>query len=131
MNLSAKVQAAFTDASARALATNGPHGINVVPISMARMTDEAIWVFDFFMGKTMENMIVDPEVAISCWSGLRGVQIKGEVTIHANGPIFEEGAAWVKENGGADRVTRHVIVIRPKHVFDVSAGVDAGRELVG
>lgn len=129
MNLSAKVQAAVSEAAARALATNGPHGVNVVPISMARATENEIWIFDFFMGKTMQNIEADPEVAISFWNGLRGVQIKGEVTVHADGPVFEEGAAWVKDNGGADRVTRHVLVIKPKHIFDVSAGVDAGKEI--
>src|SRR3989338_2963476 len=42
-------------AAAKALATNGPEGINVVPVSMIRVNENDIWLFEFFMDKTAKN----------------------------------------------------------------------------
>lgn len=122
------IQKAIETAEARALATSGADGINVVPISMARVVGDEVWLFDFFMGKTIANIEEDAQVALSVWVGLTGVQIKGTATIHREGDIFTDGVAWVQAQN-PDRVTRGVIVITSQQTYDISAGPEAGKAL--
>lgn len=128
MNITTEVQNSIIGSEAKAIATNGPHGVNVVPISMARVTPSAVYVFDFFMGKTVQNIEANAEVAMSFWAGLKGIQIKGEAAIYDEGDEFDEGVAWVKEQN-PDRVTRRVIKITPSKIYDISAGPEAGKEI--
>ena len=111
----------FEQADARALATTGPEGVNVVPISMCRVTDTELWVFDFFMRKTIANIKAEPEVAVTAWSGFTGVQIKATATYHTDAKSLKAAQDWVNAQN-QDRVVRGLITLTPTAIFDVSPG---------
>lgn len=111
----------LTSAQTRALATNGPSGLNVVPVSMLKVNEEAIWLFDFFMNKTVSNVQAEPQVAFTAWTEMTGVQIKGDAKYITDGDSFHEAVAWVATQNPA-RVVKGLIVFTPKQIFDVSPG---------
>ena len=115
-------------ASGRALATTGPNGINVAALSMARVKDSEVWLFNFFMRKTVENIEAEPEVALSCWTGLEGIQMKGEVEYVTEGDRFKEAVEWVAGEN-PDRVVKGLLVFTPSEIYDLSAGADAGKPI--
>jgi len=108
-------------AESRAMATTGPHGLNVVPLSMLRVVGGSVWLFDFFMEKTTENLTAEPSVALTVWSGLTGLQLKGATAYHTEGEQFDEAVAWVKTQNPA-RTVRGLIVLTPNELHDVSPG---------
>jgi predicted pyridoxine 5'-phosphate oxidase superfamily flavin-nucleotide-binding protein len=129
MSLSTNVIEFVNGAESRALATNGPAGINVVPISMAKAEEDAIWLFDFFMDKTVSNINADAEVALTTWTGYTGLQIKATATYVTDGADFVQAVAWVKTKN-PDRETKGLIILTPSSIYDVSpGGVFASEEL--
>ena len=116
-----RVKDTILNAEAKALATYGPAGINVVPVSMIRIKDTTIDLFDFFMNKTMQNLDQTSSVALVCWSNLEGVQVKGVVTQIKNGPDFDEAKQWVQTQN-PDRVLQTVLRVAPQELFDISPG---------
>jgi predicted pyridoxine 5'-phosphate oxidase superfamily flavin-nucleotide-binding protein len=121
MSLSKPVTDILTTASAKALATTGPHGVNVVPVSMIKVNDDSIWLFDFFMDKTASNAISDSEVALTAWTDMVGVQVKANASYVTEGETFEAAAAWVVTQN-PERVTKGLLVLKPTAVFDISPG---------
>lgn len=109
-------------AEAKALSTSGKHGINVVPISVIDINDGVIFLYDFFMHKTVDNLLNNPEVALCAWRGLVGVQIKGSAEYITNGKIYSEAEEKMKIKF-PDRVLTGLIKITPSSVYDVSADV--------
>lgn len=112
------------NAEARALATTGPHGVNVVPVSVVEVEEGSIRLFNFFMQKSVENLLAEPEVALTCWSGLEGVQVKATAAYLTEGELFAAKVAEMKERFPS-RTLAGVIELTPTAVFDVSA--DSGR----
>ncbi|MAZ29870.1 hypothetical protein CL655_01165 [bacterium] len=121
MSLSNKVIETLTTATAKALATTGPDGVNVVPVSMIKVNDDSIWLFDFFMDKTTINVAANSTVALTAWTDMVGVQIKAEAEYVTKGTLFEEATAWVKTQN-PERVTKGLLVLKPTAVFDISPG---------
>ena len=116
------------NAEARAIASQGADGVNVVPLSMARVKDDKVWLFNFFMSKTVRNIKDYPEVALACWQGLSGIQVKGVVEYHTEGEVFEEAVAWVREQN-PDRVLKGLLILTPEGIFNISAGAEAGQQI--
>lgn len=107
------------DADSKALATNGPHGLNVVPVSSVRVENGQIWLVNYFMEKTAENIVADPQVALTCWTGMAGYQVKGRVDYQEDGEIFNDVKAWVADTL-PDRVVKGVLVIEPEEVYNIA-----------
>jgi predicted pyridoxine 5'-phosphate oxidase superfamily flavin-nucleotide-binding protein len=128
MNIPSPIQTAVREAEARALATTGPHGVNVVPVSVVHVTDEAIHLYNFFMGKTVENLLVEPAVALTVWKGLSGVQIKATASYVTSGEVFEAAVATMKVRF-PERTLSGVIILTPMSIYDTSAGNTAGTKL--
>lgn len=118
---SSTVRDVLTTANAKAFATNGIAGINVVPVSMIRVNDNTIWLFDFFMDKTVQNVDVKSPVALTAWTDMKGIQIKGDAQYITNGNEFTEAVTWVKEQNPA-RVVKGLIIINPTKIHDISPG---------
>lgn len=117
------------NADARALATTGPHGINVVPVSVIEVEAGIIYLFNFFMDKTVANLTVNTAVALTCWKGLEGVQLKGTVSYLTSGDRFEEKTKTMRERFPT-RTLSGIIALTPAAVFDVSADKNrAGKAL--
>ncbi|MCA9356661.1 pyridoxamine 5'-phosphate oxidase family protein [Candidatus Nomurabacteria bacterium] len=119
---------ALQNAEARALATTGPHGINVVPFSVIDVSETEIHLFNFFMSKTVENLKENKTVALIAWSGLAGIQIKGEADYVESGEMFDSYTKEMKERF-PERTLHGIITIKPSYLYDVSAGSEAGRLL--
>ena len=73
--LAADVTQAITKAGAKGLATFGPHGIHAVPVSVVAVEGNKIYLYNFFMNKTVDNLYSESEVVLNVWSGLEGVQV--------------------------------------------------------
>jgi predicted pyridoxine 5'-phosphate oxidase superfamily flavin-nucleotide-binding protein len=124
--LSEQIQAALLNAEAKALATIGPAGLNVVPVSVIDVTEDNIFLFDFFMGKTVENIQAEAQVALTAWAGLTGVQVRATAEYISDGEVFDVANETMKEQY-PERVLKGVLVLTPKAVYDVTAD----RELAG
>ncbi len=108
-------------AAAKAFATYGNTGINVVPVSMIRVNDDTIWLFDFFMDKTVQNLDVKAPVALTAWTDMKGIQVKADAQYITGGDEFTEAVAWVKEQNPA-RVVKGLIILTPTKIHDISPG---------
>lgn len=122
------IQTLIETAPQRALATVGEHGVNVVPVSMARVVGDEVWLFNFFMNKTIAAIAHQPRVALACWEGLSGIQLKGHVRYETTGAQFENAVAYVASKKPA-RVVRGLLILSPTECFDISAGPTAGNTL--
>jgi hypothetical protein len=121
MYITPTLKQVLNDAQAKALATTGPAGLNVVPVSMIKVNHDSIWLFDFFMDKTITNVQAEPAVAITAWTDMVGVQIKGTCTYHTTGAEFAAAVAWCATQN-PDRVVKGLLILSPTQVFDISPG---------
>lgn len=126
--LTPEIQSQISDAEARALATTGPNGVNVVPVSVVNVTNTEIHLYDFFMGKTVVNLQAEPQVALTAWSGLSGMQVKATATYVTNGDVFAAAKTEMRERF-PERTLSGVIVLTPTAVYDISAGATAGTKI--
>ena len=70
---------------------------NAVPIRFVKLTnDERLLLVDNFMKKTVNNIGINPFVAVSVWKDKTGYQFKGKAKIETSGKNFEIGAKMVK-----------------------------------
>ena len=114
-----RIKDIILDADSKAIATLSKEGeINVVPVSSVLIDQEKIWLFDYFMKKTVENIKQNPNVALVVWQDMKGWQIKGNASYVVEGDNFEKAKLWVGQNQ-SDRVLKGLIVISPEEFFDV------------
>lgn len=121
--------AQINNAEARVLATSGPHGVNAVPVSVVEVMSGKIQLYNFFMGKSVENLQADPEVSFSCWKGFVGIQVKATAAYMTNGEQFESAVPVMKERF-PDRTLHGVIVLTPSNIFDISASNERAGKLL-
>lgn len=119
MQLSEEVKDAIRTADSKVLATDGPHGINAVPVSTVFLRSDQIWLVNYFFDKTAENLQANNRVAFTCWTGFTAAyQIKGEVLYEVSGEDFDEIKKWASEKY-PDRTVSALVKIIPEEVFDV------------
>ncbi len=106
-------------ATAKALATYSGDSINVVPVSTVSIREGKIWLINYFMDKTLANILACDKVALVCWRDMNGYQIKGNAVYLTSGPVFDEAVSWVRSLL-PDRVVKGLIIITPQEVYDVS-----------
>lgn len=119
MTLTNDVTQALLHAESKALATYGPHGINVVPVSTIRIIDGNIQLMNYFLHKTLENIQDNNAIAMTCWSGLHGYQIKGTVSYTEEGETFDEAKKWIGEHV-PERVLKGLLTITPTEIYNIS-----------
>ncbi len=119
MNISTKHVEQIISAESKALATSCSMGINVVPVSTIKYLDEKIILVNYFMGKTLNNIKENPEVALVCWKGLEGIQIKGVTEYVEKGDLYTSIKEWVKQIL-PDRVVKGILVLTPHELYDIS-----------
>ena len=118
------------NAEAKALATCNEKGINVIPVSTVKVMDDQIILVNYFMGKTLENIKSNSEVALACWSGLSGYQIKAQAEYQTEGEIFNDIEKWIADIL-PERVVKGILVLKPHDIFDVSASTElAGKRIL-
>lgn len=119
MTLSTDIIEAVLQSQNKALASIGKGGINVVPVSTIRVVDNTIWLMNYFLRKTLDNIIENPNIALSCWTGLKGYQIKGTVEYVAEGAVYENARQWVTDNV-PNRTLKGLLIITPSEIYDIS-----------
>lgn len=119
MKLSQQVADVLLNAEAKALATTGPRGLNVVPVSTIRIVDGKIWLINYFFKKTLSNILAEPSVSLAAWKGFDGFQVRANAEYFTDGAQFEEAAAWVAERL-PDRVVKGLLILTPEEIHDIS-----------
>ncbi len=119
MTLSTDIIDSILGSESKALATHGSGGVNVVPVSTLYIVDGSIWLMHYFFKKTFDNIMHDPRVALVCWKGSSGYQVKGTVSYHTDGPLFEKAVHMVSEHL-PDRIVKGLLVLSPEECYDIS-----------
>lgn len=116
------------EAEAKALATCAEGDINVVPVSLVRIVDEKIWLIDFFMEKTVRNLMKNPRASLACWKDTMGYQIKGSVEYLQQGTLYNQACQWVATIK-PDKKLKGLIVFTPEEIFDIAPAKDTGERM--
>ncbi len=119
MKIEREVMDTVLTADSKALATKGRHGLNVVPVSTVYIVDHKIWLINYFMGKTLENISDEKLAALVCWKGMVGHQIKGTIEYVEEGKDFEEARVAVAKIL-PDRIVKGLLILSPKEIHSVS-----------
>lgn len=117
-------------ANMKCLATSGQDGVNVVPVSSLKVVDGNIWLFDYYMNRTVKNLKFDQKVSLAAWIGMKGYQFKGEAEYFINGDLYDQAVNVVAEEFGLDRVLKGLIVVSVTDIYYVSPGEDSLINLV-
>jgi predicted pyridoxine 5'-phosphate oxidase superfamily flavin-nucleotide-binding protein len=130
MKIPEKCRTILQSAEGKALATysaeSGPH---VVPVSSILVEDENIILVNYFFNQTLKNISTNPVISLSAWTGLEGYQVKGTAKHEISGPRFDAVVTWIQETIPG-RIVKGILVITPEKIFNVSAGSEAGKEVV-
>lgn len=121
MRISPTVKTILEIAPSKAFATTCPESINVVPVSMIRVNESSIWLFNFFMNKTAHNACTSSTCALTAWKDTKGIQVKGNVKHLTSGKSFDDAVDWVHTQN-PDRVVKGLLIIEPTAIFDISLG---------
>lgn len=108
------------NADGKALATLYKDSVNVVPVSSIKIVNDKIWLINYFMDKTLRNIIRNPHVSLACWKGLEGYQIQADVAYLIDGDAFTEAKQWVAKIL-PERIVKGLLILEPTEIFDVSA----------
>jgi uncharacterized pyridoxamine 5'-phosphate oxidase family protein len=103
----------------KALASIGSMGINVIPVSTIFIEDDTIFLVDYFMDKTIKNILENNNVSIVAWSQLEGYQIKCIANYETEGERVENIKSKVKDMH-PDRDLKGLLILRPQNIFDIS-----------
>ncbi|MCA9360683.1 pyridoxamine 5'-phosphate oxidase family protein [Candidatus Nomurabacteria bacterium] len=120
MELTEKIVDIIENADGKALATMVPGCLHVVPVSTVKVVNNQILLVNYFMTKTLENILENPKVSLAAWRGLAGYQIKGVVEYVTEGETFDLIVEMVADTL-PDRVVKGVLVLTPEEVYDVTA----------
>lgn len=115
-------------AEAKALATYSNDNLNVVPVSSIKIIEGKIWLINYFMDKTLSNILGNRSVALVCWRKMMGYQIKGVVSYVTSGQDFDEAVKWIKSIL-PDRVVKGLIIITPNEIHDISPTKDTKEKI--
>lgn len=130
--LTAEVKAAIAKQRVFPFATASNDGIpNVIPITFLRvLDDDTLLVVDNLMEKSKKNIESNPVMAVCVWDleGKSSYQIKGEITVHTSGPVFESACVWVKDKIPSLK-PRAAFAVKVLHVYVCQPGQDLGKEL--
>jgi predicted pyridoxine 5'-phosphate oxidase superfamily flavin-nucleotide-binding protein len=131
VTLTGEIKESLAAAKLAFFATSSEEGVpNVVPIAAFRVLDDAtLLISDQFFNKTLANMKENPMAALSWWGEKGGFQIKGEVTIHTDGEIWQEDIAWMKELRPSLK-PKGAVVLKITGVYTVVPGSEPGRKIL-
>lgn len=120
MKLPKQIADIVLNADGKALATTYKNDINVVPVSSIKIVEGKIWLINYFMNKTLQNLTNNPHVALACWKGLEGYQIQADVAYLTDGDAFTEARQWIAKILPG-RIVKGLLVLDPTEIFDISA----------
>jgi predicted pyridoxine 5'-phosphate oxidase superfamily flavin-nucleotide-binding protein len=118
MKIDEHIEKFILSAESKALATYGIN-LNVVPVSSVKVVSGNIWLINYFMDKTLANILVNQSIALVCWKKMMGYQIKGTAEYKTEGEDFNRAVEWIKEIL-PERVVKGLIVLKPEEIYDIS-----------
>jgi len=137
MILPDKIKVMFEVVPVMALATVDGKGMpNVVAVASKRLVDDdTIWLIDAYFGKTLENVKLNGNVALSMWIPPEGYQIKGVGYYHTDGVVYDFGKEWVTDlwikKGKKVKEVKGVIEVKISEAYSISANYqEAGLRLL-
>jgi len=119
------VEKMLLSADAKAFATYSEGNLNVIPVSTIKIVDGKILLVDYFMEKTVENVLKNDSVSLVCWKDMKGFQIKGICDYLTSGEHFDETVEWAKTEH-PDRTVKGVLLITPSEVHDIAPDKTSG-----
>ena len=130
--LTAEIQDAINRADLLPFATATPDGIpNVVPVKYVWVAaPDTLWIADNYFDKTLANLRANPQAALYVWSAdpKLCVQIKGDITLHTEGPDYEAMRARTRAEK-PDIPARSLVKLRVREIFQCLPGDGPGRRL--
>jgi len=133
VNLTAEMKEAFGKMKIFPVATASKDGMpNVVPIGVVELvSDDTIWITDNFMHKSLENLAVNPKIAIYIWGPeIKGCfQIKGLASVKTGGRDFDAMKAKINAKNPA-MPARSLIIVKITDVFECQPGPKAGSKIL-
>ena len=130
--LTAEIQDAINRADLLPFATATPDGIpNVVPVKFVWVAaPDTLWIADNYFDKTLANLRANPQAALYVWSAdpKLCVQIKGDITLHTEGPDYEAMRARTRAEK-PDIPARSLVKLRVREIFQCLPGDGPGRRL--
>jgi hypothetical protein len=128
MNIDEHIEKFIVSAESKALATYGKN-INVVPVSSIKVVDGNIWLINYFMDKTLSNVLLNQSASLVCWKKMMGYQIKGIVSYKTEGQEFNGAVAWIKEIL-PERIVKGLLILEPQEIYDISPTKDTKEKFV-
>jgi predicted pyridoxine 5'-phosphate oxidase superfamily flavin-nucleotide-binding protein len=132
MKMPNKVKELFDSQVLVAVGTASKDGMpNVACIFWKKIVDdETIILIDNFMKATKANVKENGQICVSFWDSEAEVsyKVKGIATYHADGPVYEEGKAFIQSKNPG-RVPRGVVEVKVEEVFDNTPGPNAGNKI--
>lgn len=122
------VEKMILSADAKALATYSEGNLNVVPVSTVKIVHGDILLVDYFMERTVENILKNDSVSLVCWKDMYGFQIKGKCSYITSGKQFEETCEWIKEIL-PERTVKGVLIIEPTEIHDIAPDKKSEEEM--
>jgi predicted pyridoxine 5'-phosphate oxidase superfamily flavin-nucleotide-binding protein len=103
---------------------------NVVPVGFKALWGDQLLLVDLFLGKTRDNLIVNPGVAVSVATThpKAGFQFKGRAAVHRDGPAYQAARDVLLAQGVA-AAPHAAIVVAVSDVYALDPGEGAGRRL--
>ena len=115
-------------AIATATMDGDPH---LIPVAFGKvLSDDEILLMGIYMQKTLENIRMNPKVAVSVWDmeSRKGYEFKGDAKIETSGAVFDEGVNMVKSRA-PQLSPKAAVVVKVKSIYVRSPGSDAGKQL--
>ncbi len=109
--------------NSKALATLGNDGVNVVPVSTVFIEEDKIILINYFMDKTLKNILSNNEVSLAVWKDLYGYQIKALCDYKEKGELFEKICLKVKEIL-PERIVKGILILTPQEIIDIAPTKD-------
>ncbi len=128
MKIDENIEKFILSAESKALATYGTN-INVVPVSSIRIVEGKIWLINYFLDKTLANILLNPSVSLVCWKKMMGYQIKGNVEYITDGEYFDNATSWIKEQL-PDRVVKGLLILTPEEIYDIAPTKDTAEKFL-
>jgi len=126
MKIDVHIEKFILSADSKALATYGKN-LNVVPVSSVKVVNGNIWLINYFMDKTLTNILINQSVAFVCWKKMMGYQIKGIAEYKTEGEDFNNAIEWIKEIL-PERVVKGLVILIPEEIHDIAPAKDTLKE---
>jgi hypothetical protein len=131
MKIPRNVIGVLLNADGKALGTVSHGEINVIPVSTIKLVDNKIWLINYFMGKTVKNILENKQAVLTCWKKLEGYKLKckAEYISDLENENFIQAKKWISEIL-PERIVKGLLVLEVTEIFDVSADKEsAGKKI--